>query len=464
MKNSLLKILGLAGLMTLSLATSNLYALPVVLDTTFGVGGIMTTSMRPDGAEFRDVVTNNNGVYAGGYSGPRGTNRNINEFIVKYRFDGTLDPSFGVSGIITNYYGLEDSSVTSVNKYSMALQADGKLITLSATHHDLFYGSMLARYLPNGTIDSSFGSAGVVPITETIDVRGLDGTIFHQGFKPIMVAIQQDGKILVMAQCSCSSLVDQIGLAVIRFKSNGTRDNTFAEYGRFFKIINERYSHTQVASLIVLNDGGILVHTGSRFVLKLTASGMLDTSFGDNGISTLDLSGGDFRVSLNVDSSSNKIYYAYLSNYLITSSEIRYKEVLARLNMDGAPDISFGTAGRVFSPVVTSGTTHSNYFGIVRLLIQSNKIFLIGGLGLTGEAGPLPFAVMGFDTDGHVIPLSSTGGPLFTFEPYPVFYPNMNLIESGTVDKKCEMYIVGGADYDYGLAPISLITKQNTCG
>src|SRR5262249_22665305 len=66
--------------------------------------------------------------------------------LVRYKTDGTLDPSFGSGGEVTN----ADNTVTSVNIIS-----DGKI---------LIGGQKLTRFNPDGSIDLSFGDAGYVPL------------------------------------------------------------------------------------------------------------------------------------------------------------------------------------------------------------------------------------------------------------------------------------------------------------
>jgi uncharacterized delta-60 repeat protein len=67
--------------------------------------------------------------------------------------NGTLDPSFGHGGIVTTDLGTFDDSIADI-----ALQPDGKIVAVGAA----FENAALARYLPDGRLDPTFGNAGTV--------------------------------------------------------------------------------------------------------------------------------------------------------------------------------------------------------------------------------------------------------------------------------------------------------------
>jgi uncharacterized delta-60 repeat protein len=96
---------------------------------------------------------------------------------------GDLDPSFGTDGtVITDPLGVGDNDRTS----TIAAQADGKiLVSTDLTGNGTFSGP-LVRYNPDGSLDASFGTGGVVR-------TDAGGCVFCG---PDM-ALQPDGKILV---------------------------------------------------------------------------------------------------------------------------------------------------------------------------------------------------------------------------------------------------------------------------
>jgi uncharacterized delta-60 repeat protein len=64
----------------------------------------------------------------------------------RYNANGTLDTSFGSGGVVSS---------TTFHPGSLALQADGKIVVTT--------GSSLARYNPDGSLDGTFGTGGIAP-------------------------------------------------------------------------------------------------------------------------------------------------------------------------------------------------------------------------------------------------------------------------------------------------------------
>ena len=80
-------------------------------------------------------------------------------FVLPFIANGqaSLDSSFGINGKTTTIIagGPQDPSTA-------ALQTDGKIIVAGLTTNGTSSSFALARYNPNGTIDSSFGTGGEV--------------------------------------------------------------------------------------------------------------------------------------------------------------------------------------------------------------------------------------------------------------------------------------------------------------
>ena len=70
--------------------------------------------------------------------------------LARYNADGSLDTSFGIGGIVTTDFGGADAAV------ALAVQADRKLVAAGTASDHI----ALARYMPDGTLDPTFGSGG----------------------------------------------------------------------------------------------------------------------------------------------------------------------------------------------------------------------------------------------------------------------------------------------------------------
>ncbi len=126
--------------------------------------------------------------------------------VVRYNPDGTLDSTFGGDGKTTTNFSDGDDWASAV-----AIQADGRIVVAGSSHAS---GFALARYNPDGTLDSSFGGDGV---TTTEVTPGLDAA---SG-----VVIQADGKIV-----AAGSGLDAM-FAVARYNPDGALDTTFSSDG-----------------------------------------------------------------------------------------------------------------------------------------------------------------------------------------------------------------------------------------
>ena len=150
------------------------------LDTTFGSGGMVTTSMGSgDAIAFSTALLPDGRIVATGYV--EVGHRNHDFALACYNPSGTLNQSFGTGGRVTTDF----SGATDDIAYGLAIQSDGKLVLGGRTGAYPIFHFALARYNNNGQLDQTFGMGGKV--SSTFDNRG-------QGYG---VTIQQDGKIVL---------------------------------------------------------------------------------------------------------------------------------------------------------------------------------------------------------------------------------------------------------------------------
>ena len=190
------------------------------LDTSFGNGGIVTTNF-PQGSYAFDVALQPDGkIIAAGTVFVNfiiGESSDTDFALARYNPDGTPDATFGNGGqVSTDFVGFEDDA------FSVLIQPDGKIVAVgSANDPATFYDFAAARYLSNGTIDTTFGVAGKVR-TDFGD----------QNFdRARSAALQPDGKI-VAAGFAISHGGGVQNFAVARYASNGVLDNTFSRDGK----------------------------------------------------------------------------------------------------------------------------------------------------------------------------------------------------------------------------------------
>ncbi|HEX8734340.1 MAG TPA: FG-GAP-like repeat-containing protein [Pyrinomonadaceae bacterium] len=159
------------------------------LDTGFGTNGFVLTPAP--------TVPNNTGVKLsvqpdGKIIGAATINADLNmDFAVfRYNADGTPDATFGTNGLVITAATAKADVVE-----DLLLQSDGKIIVVGYSRdYPLFIvqHATLARYNPNGSLDTTFGTGGIVTKP--------NGYAFSDGI------LQPDGKILGM-----------IGFRVVRY-------------------------------------------------------------------------------------------------------------------------------------------------------------------------------------------------------------------------------------------------------
>ena len=133
--------------------------------------------------------------------------------LVRYNSDGTIDSSFGSNGRVITRFGSSDSA------NAVAIASDGKIIAAGNT--DPARGIAVARYTPDGVLDSSFGSGGqIITVLPS-------GPALGWGMR-----LQSDDKIVVAGSARVGTESD---LALLRYESISTPD---ALIGRTTTLVN----------------------------------------------------------------------------------------------------------------------------------------------------------------------------------------------------------------------------------
>ena len=308
------------------------------LDTTFGRGGKVRTDFPGLAAVPSAVVIQSDGkiVVAGG-AFPQFTFAGNFE-VVRYNPNGSLDRSFGNGGIVTTTF--PEGSYA----FDVALQPDGKIIAAGTVFVDFIPGEpsntdfALARYNPNGSLDTTFGNGGTV----MTDFFGNEDDAFS-------VLIQPDGKIVAVG--SANNPASYYDFAAARYLSDGTIDTTFGVAGKLTTDFGDQ--NFDRARSAALQPDGRIVAAGFAIsqnggvqnfaVARYTSSGVLDTTFSRDGKTEIDF--GDCCQSANkvLLQSDGKIITVGYANTEDSDSDF----LLARLSPRGSLDPTFGVGGKV---------------------------------------------------------------------------------------------------------------------
>jgi uncharacterized delta-60 repeat protein len=258
------------------------------LDNSFGEGGIVTTSFTAGSYAYAVALQPDGKIIAAGtdfvdFSFEDDSNTDFG--LARYNPDGTPDTSFGGSGkVSTDFDGFNDDA------FSILVQPDGKLVAVgSAKNPANFYDFAAARYLSDGTIDTTFGVAGKV----RTDFNN------HDFDRAMSAVLQSDGKIVAAGFTIFGGGFQNF--AVARYSAGGVLDTSFGS-GGMMQI--DFGSCCQSANKVLLQPNGKVITVGypnsessdSDFLLaRLTSDGSLDPTFGAGGkvrTSFGDLNGG----------------------------------------------------------------------------------------------------------------------------------------------------------------------------
>lgn len=242
-------------------------------DNTCGSDGWMTWTTGGPAAPSR-VRAMPDGRYAvGGWLGTAS--------IWMIKPDCSFDTSWGVAGKTS----MPAPTVTEVNSAlnDFDVAADGSIV---ATVASTLSGKLLvARFLPNGNVDTSFGTSGYVSVAPAD----------HGSPQPGAIRIRPSGEILVAATFVYSSQVGQLP-GFVQFTSTGQLDASFGDAG--FQIQNPGSNLVGIPKdLLLLPDGSAIqagltqpgVVTGTviavdTYWMKVDRNGMPVTAMGPNGI------------------------------------------------------------------------------------------------------------------------------------------------------------------------------------
>ncbi len=215
------------------------------LDTGFGEDGRVTTDLTGDQDQIQGLIVQPDGKIVVVGSVKRAAPYYRDFGMVRYMPDGTIDLSFGINGkVITDISGGRDFA------YAVAMQPDGKIILAGTAQNgaDGDYDFALACYTSTGYLDTTFSGDGKV----ILDFN--DGNDYGYA-----VALQPDGKIIIAGYANNGMNND---FAVVRYTSNGSLDPGFSEDG---KVVTDLAGYDDIGLAVVLQTNGRIVVAGNSF-------------------------------------------------------------------------------------------------------------------------------------------------------------------------------------------------------
>ncbi len=301
---------------------------------------------------------------------------NLRFGVVRYNTDGSLDTNFGSGGLVTTLIG------NFALGFATAIQKNGKIVVAGSSLTGDF-NFAVARYNSDGSLDISFNPTGGLPGTRMTDFGGTD-----QG---LAVALQNDGKIVMAG-------ISDTDFAIARYTTDGSLDTSFNPGGSLPGTVTTSLSGgTDGATAVTVQKDGKIVVAGAASedfgVARYNIDGSLDLSFnpGGNlpGTVITDFAGGiDSAIAATIQKDGK----------IVAAGSADSDFAVARYNTDGSLDATFNPTGSL------PGTVTTDFGGsmdqALSVTIQKDGKIVVAGQSNTG--GDDDFAVARYNTDGSL--------------------------------------------------------------
>ena len=362
-------------------------------DTSFGTNGVVTTPMGDSSDYAYSIAIQSDGkIVAAG--GSESSNSNYSFALARYTADGSLDGSFGTGGkVITplSHSWIEE----------LVIQPDGKIVAAggrweykSSTLTDF----AVARYLPDGSLDATFGGDGIVE------------TDFANSYeRAVSVALQSDGKI-VAAGDICYDKCFLSSFALVRYNPNGSPDTSFGTDGKVVTSFTDFDS--SIARSVAIRPNGKIIAVGTEMdyyqgsvdfaLAQYNPDGTLDNSFDSDGRVTTDLGGSESATSVAIQS-DGRIIVGGVTESAATGDFGNF--LLARYNADGSLDGSFGSNGSVTTSLL-------NFDAVSSVAIQADGRIVAAGYSSAERDVHTDLALARYGINGILDPTFDGDGKL----------------------------------------------------
>lgn len=342
-------------------------------------------------------------VVAGTFDRP--DNNNNRPFVARFLPTGSLDPSFGDGGIRPL---VETRDLWVTRAVGTAVDDAGRILVAAVHGQDL----TVFRLLPNGDLDSTFASNGI----STVSFSDL-GYLWLERVKAMR--IDRAGRILVGVwlvgppRGPGSDQSEDAGL--VRFTPDGAVDTSFSGGGRQviedsalvgLELAPQDSANDRsfvAATYDTFNKGGVWSSTTHYYVRAFQGDGSADPSFGVQGVTSVD----DAQIWMNsmaVQADGRVVVGGILDPNNPASFNV-WHFAAARVDASGSGlDATFGVQG------VASG-----YISNAQEVDYQDMVSR-GGLAITGEGtiviggeqgdGTSRMAVLQIDAGGTAIPLA----------------------------------------------------------
>ncbi len=341
------------------------------------------------------------------------------------------DMTFGSEGVVIKDFGFGNDEV-----FSLVVQDDGKILAAGYLDNGFVKNLAVTRYSPDGIPDTTYNDDGTY-----IGSFGSGNTIGNN------LVYLSDGTILV---AGVTEDIDNKAF-IARLTPEGFLDTTFGENNDGMTLVVVDGDNVENTDVVFSSDGSIfLVNTftdisgdNNSNILKFTPDGELDVTFGDQGVSELQITEAVHIKAISLLSDSKILAAGYDEESGGNSA------TLLRFNEDGTVDSTFGTNGILKLTVEGQSSLQDIVY------VDDNNLYLIG---FANKGTPGTFNntfVVKMDENGSVDSGFGTGG---------IYKTGLNIENrafSGSINGAGQLQVVGYSSIGIG-KDVFVLTIQET--
>ena len=320
------------------------------LNPNFGTNGSITFDPSVAHDKMEKILVQKDGKIIT-VGGARVDGNKYSIYVSRHNADGTLDETYGENGIA---FFKANPLIYMNYAFDAELNEDNHLFITGYTFDYTNNTGFVLCLDENGIENTEYGENGFA-------ISEYGGGIVYDA-----IDIDTKGRAVVAGYID-----DQI--LVRRYNTKGKIDATFGKDGTSIITLDPTpLAYCYAYDILVLDNGNILI-TGHKvtanmiytaYLLRLKSNGTLDDTFADNGVLYLDAGKQpnfpEYAVSVSVQPDGKYIVGGHDDLPSNDSNLIRSEAYITRVNADGTIDKTFGTNGIIrFEPFEGDGCTNT---------------------------------------------------------------------------------------------------------
>ncbi|MBL7807094.1 MAG: T9SS type A sorting domain-containing protein [Saprospiraceae bacterium] len=263
-------------------------------------------------------------------------------YFLKLLPNGEPDPTFGVNGVVKIFSTMEIFAGQNFG-YSMEVQTNGKILMAHRANYSAPVSTaalIVARFQSNGLPDNTFGTTGRIAVDSSATLAPSTGPMGN-----VKMALLSGNKILLAGDTVLQASPFKAVPKLIRLNTNGGLDGTFGMNGQLklesIQLSVRDLKMDAAQNIFLSGESG-----GDRPVVKIAPNGLLDSTFGTNGVASGGLNFSVSSESSLVLSNGNPIVGG------LTNTSGFFQTILKGFDSDGLLDPSFGIDGISLIPQI----------------------------------------------------------------------------------------------------------------